>query len=155
MSKNVIHRSNLFLYKCIMANTSAVWQQASNAAYQLSSPSCSTGSISKSLTLKKKKKKKKERIFWGKTSGEGRQAKGRQKRKKVRSTVSGKTRLTWQQPRKDASPYLVERIVDDTAIGLTFSTTLAWHLQPSLSLGTSKHLNQSTLFLHEQTKSSS
>ena len=48
-----------------MANTSAVWQQASNAAYQLSSPSWSTGSISKSLTLKIKIKKRKRENFLG------------------------------------------------------------------------------------------
>ena len=28
------------LYKCIMANTSAIWQQAAHTTYQLSSPSC-------------------------------------------------------------------------------------------------------------------
>jgi len=37
-----------------MANTSAIWQQAAHTTYQLSSPSCSTGTIQKSLTLNKK-----------------------------------------------------------------------------------------------------
>ncbi|MCB4752485.1 MAG: hypothetical protein LGB03_06435, partial [Sulfurovum sp.] len=42
------------LYKCIMANTSAIWQQAAHTTYQLSSPSCSTRAIQKSLTLNEK-----------------------------------------------------------------------------------------------------
>ena len=42
------------LYKCIMANTSAIWQQAAHTNYQLSSPSCSTRAIQKSLTLNEK-----------------------------------------------------------------------------------------------------
>ena len=54
----------LFLYKCIMANTSAIWQQAAHTTYQLSSPSCSTRAIQKSLTLKKNYE------FSGKKSGE-------------------------------------------------------------------------------------
>ena len=33
-----------------MANTSALWQQAAHTTYQLSSPSCSTRAIQKSLT---------------------------------------------------------------------------------------------------------
>ena len=37
-----------------MANTSAIWQQAAHTAYQLSSPSCSTRAIQKSLTLNEK-----------------------------------------------------------------------------------------------------
>ena len=41
------------LYKCIMANTSAIWQQAAHTTYQLSFPSCSTRAIQKSLTLTK------------------------------------------------------------------------------------------------------
>ena len=42
------------LYKCIMANTSAIWQQVAHTTYQLSSPSCSTRAIQKSLTLNAK-----------------------------------------------------------------------------------------------------
>ena len=39
-----------------MANTSAsaIWQQAAHTTYQLSSPSCSTRAIQKSLNLKEK-----------------------------------------------------------------------------------------------------
>ena len=37
-----------------MANTSAIRQQAAHTTYQLSSPSCSTRAIQKSLTLNKK-----------------------------------------------------------------------------------------------------
>ena len=42
------------LYKCIMANTSAIWQQAAHTTHQLSSPSCSTRAIQKSLPLNEK-----------------------------------------------------------------------------------------------------
>ena len=42
------------LYKCIMANTSAIWQQTADTTYQLSSPSCSTRAIQKSPTLNAK-----------------------------------------------------------------------------------------------------
>ena len=44
----------LQLYKCIMTNTSAIWQQAAHTTYQISSPSCSTRTIQKSLTLNEK-----------------------------------------------------------------------------------------------------
>ena len=37
-----------------MANTSAIWQQAAHTTYQLSSPSCLTRAIQKSLTLNEK-----------------------------------------------------------------------------------------------------
>ena len=36
-----------------MANTSAIWQRAALTTYQLSSPSCSTGAISRGLTPNK------------------------------------------------------------------------------------------------------
>ena len=42
-----------------MANTSAIWQQAAHTTYQLSSPSCSTRAIQKSLTLNEKYLEKK------------------------------------------------------------------------------------------------
>ena len=48
-----------------MANTSAIWQQAAHATYQLSSPSCSTRPIQKSLTLNEK-----YLSFLGEKSGE-------------------------------------------------------------------------------------
>ena len=49
-----------------MANTSAIWQQATHTTYQLSSPSCSTRAIQKSLRLNDFLK----RIFGGRKSGE-------------------------------------------------------------------------------------
>ena len=49
-----------------MANTSAIWQQAAHTTDQLSSPSCSTRAIQKSLTLNNNKKSE----FSGKKSGE-------------------------------------------------------------------------------------
>ena len=42
------------LYNGIMANTSAIWQQAAHITYQLSSPSCSTRAIQKNLTPNEK-----------------------------------------------------------------------------------------------------
>ena len=50
-----------------MANTSAVWQQAVQTTYQLSSPSCSTRAIQKSLTLNGNCL----RVFSKEKSGEG------------------------------------------------------------------------------------
>ena len=55
------------LYKCIMANTSAIWQQAAHTTYELSSPSCSTRTIQKSLPLNGKYL----RIFWNKSQENG------------------------------------------------------------------------------------
>ena len=42
------------LYKCIRANTSAIWQQAADAAYQTSSPSCSIKARHKILPFNEK-----------------------------------------------------------------------------------------------------
>ena len=53
-------------YKCMMANTSAIWQQTAHTTYQLLSPRCSTRAIQKSLTLNKKYL----RVLWKKKSGE-------------------------------------------------------------------------------------
>ena len=55
------------LFKCIVANTSAIWQQAAHSTYQLSSPSCSTIAIQKSLTLNEKYL----RVFWKKGQENG------------------------------------------------------------------------------------
>ena len=52
MDRHNVKKKKKKLYKCIMANTSAVWQQAAHTTYQLLSPSCSTRAIQKSLTLK-------------------------------------------------------------------------------------------------------
>ena len=40
------------IYKWLMANASAIWQQTAHNNYQLSSPSCLTRAIQKSLTKK-------------------------------------------------------------------------------------------------------
>ena len=42
---------NKEIINCIMANISAICQQTAHTTYQLSSPSCSTRAIQKSLTL--------------------------------------------------------------------------------------------------------
>ena len=48
------------LYKCIMANTSAIWQLAAHTTYQLSSPSYSTKSHTKKPNLFWKAKEEKD-----------------------------------------------------------------------------------------------
>ena len=55
------------LQKCITANTCSIWQQAAHTTDQLSSPSCSTRAIQKSLTLILNEK---YLSFGGKKSGE-------------------------------------------------------------------------------------
>ena len=42
------------LYKCTTTNTRATWQQAAHTTHQLSSPSCPTRAIQKSLTFNEK-----------------------------------------------------------------------------------------------------
>ena len=51
---NIRMDGNNFLHKCIMANTSAIWQQAAHTVYQLQFPSCSATAIQKSLTFNEK-----------------------------------------------------------------------------------------------------
>ena len=77
----------LDIYKCIMANTSATWQQAAHTTYQLSSPSCSTQAIQKSQT----RNKKILRVFWKKSQENGPLAEKWQDRKSKR-TRQKKTR---------------------------------------------------------------
>ena len=43
----------LLLYKCITANTSAIWQHAAHTTNQLTAPSCLTGVIQKVSLLMK------------------------------------------------------------------------------------------------------
>ena len=63
-------RHNIYIYKCILANTSAIWQQAVHTTYQVSSPSSSTRAIQKCLTLNAKifefsgEKEKKKAAEW-------------------------------------------------------------------------------------------
>ena len=49
------------IYKCLMANTSAIWHRAAHTTYQLSSPTCSTGATSRGLTPNKNLQ-----VFWKK-----------------------------------------------------------------------------------------
>ena len=63
--KKEMDRSNKnikILYKCITANTSAIWQHAAHATDQLTSPGCWTVAIQKSLSFNEKYWKK----FWKK-----------------------------------------------------------------------------------------
>ena len=50
---NKKQNKNKKVHKCLTANTSAIWQRAAHTTYQLSSPSCSTGVISRGLTPNK------------------------------------------------------------------------------------------------------
>ena len=52
--KKGMDRSNKKIYKCITANTSAIWQHAVHTTDELTSPSCWTGVIQKSLPLNEK-----------------------------------------------------------------------------------------------------
>ena len=58
------------LYKCITANTSAIWQHAAHTIDQHTSPSCQTGVIQKSLSLNENY----WRIFWKKFRRKDQQA---------------------------------------------------------------------------------
>ena len=51
---NKKQNKNKKVHKCLTANTSAIWQRAAHTTYQPSSPSCSTGVISRGLTPNKK-----------------------------------------------------------------------------------------------------
>ena len=64
MDRNKKQTKKQMLYQCIIANTSAIWQQAAHTTYQLSSPSCSTRAIQKKIYIPLNKKKL--RIFWRK-----------------------------------------------------------------------------------------
>ena len=71
-----------------MANTSAIWQQASHTTYKLSSPSCWTRAIQKSLTLNDKYL----RLFWKKKSGEWTISRKNDKTERARGLGRKKTR---------------------------------------------------------------
>ena len=47
-------KNSKILYKCITANSSVIWQHAAHMNDQLTSPSCETGAIQKSLSLNEK-----------------------------------------------------------------------------------------------------
>ena len=70
-----------------MVNTSAIWQQAAHTTYQLSSPSCSTRAIQKSLTLSEKCLT----IFWKKSQKHGPLAEKWQDRKSKRTRQKNET----------------------------------------------------------------
>ena len=86
------------LYKCIMANTSAIWQQAAHTTYKLSSPSCSTRAIQKSLTHSEKyqsfleRERKVRRMDHKQKNGKTERARGLGRA--TRETTQHKTSLT-------------------------------------------------------------
>ena len=46
-----IKKKKKLSYKCIIANTSVIWQHAAHTTDQLTSPNCKTGAVQKSLSL--------------------------------------------------------------------------------------------------------
>ena len=74
------------MYKCIMANISAIYMAASST-YHLPSPSCSTRAIQKSQTLNEKYL----RVFW------------RKKKKKEKSQENGPLAEKWQDRKSKRS----------------------------------------------------
>ena len=66
-------KSNTFffkLYKCIIANTSVIWQHAAHTTDQLTTPNCWTEAVQKSLSLSEKY----WRIYWKKFRRKGQHA---------------------------------------------------------------------------------
>ena len=88
--RNIKKYKKLYIQKYIMANTSAIWQQAAHTTYQLSSPSCSKRAIQKSLTLNEKYL----RVFW----------------KKVRRMDHQQKKMTRQKEQKDQAEKTREEI---------------------------------------------
>ena len=79
------------LYKCIMANTTAVWQHAAHATDQLSSPSCYTTAIP---TEKKEKRAHFLTKNTEESSGERNQENGPVGRKKKRRKTERAMRVS-------------------------------------------------------------
>ena len=81
-----------------MANTSAIWQQAAHTTYKLSSPSCSTRAIQKSLTHSEKyqsfleRERKVRRMDHKQKNGKTERARGLGRA--TRETTQHKTSLT-------------------------------------------------------------
>ena len=103
-----------FKYKCIMANTSAIWQQAAHTTYQLSSPSCSTRAIQKSLTLNEKYL----RVFWKKSWENGQLAEKWQDRKSKRTRQKKKNKRGDRKGESNDSPEIPDRRATSDIPGL-------------------------------------
>ena len=102
------------LYKCKMANTSAIWQQASHTTYQLSSPSRSTRAIQKSQTLNEKYL----RIFWKKVRRMDHYQKN-DKTERARGLVR-KTKRGDRKRESNDSPEIPDRRMTSDIPGLPF-----------------------------------
>ena len=88
-----------------MANTNAIWQQAAHTTYQLSSPSCSTRAIQKSLTLNEKYL----RVFWKKSRQNGQLAEKWQDRKSKRTRQKKKNKRGDRKGESNDSPEIPDR----------------------------------------------
>ena len=92
------------LYKCIIANTSAIWQQAAHTTYQPSSPSCSTRATQKSLTLNERFLRKRKE----KSQENGPLAEKWQDRKRTRQKEK-KTAIGDRKGESNDSPEIADR----------------------------------------------
>ena len=124
---NVKLKKKKKLYKCIMANTSAIWQQAAHTTYQLSSPSCSTGAIQKGLTgnekylsfleREKKEKRKRKKSQENGPLAEKLQGSKRTRQKKTREEIGKGNQMTalkfqtggWHQTSRPPFGIMIER----------------------------------------------
>ena len=118
------------LYKCIMANTSAIWQQAAHTTYQLSSPSCSTRAIQKSPTLIEKYL----RVFWREKSHEIEPLAEKWQDRKSKRTRQKKTREDTKGKSND-SPEIPDKRGTSDIPGLP-SGSYTSHIYPEQSLHT-------------------
>ena len=91
-----------------MANTSAIWQQAAHTTYQLSSPSCSTRAIQKSLTLNEK-----YLSFLEKSQENGSLAKRWQDRKSKRTWQKNKQERRQEGESNDSPEIPDRRMISD------------------------------------------
>ena len=122
------------LYKCIMENTSA------HTTYQLSSPSCSTRAIQKSLTLNKK-----YLSFLEKSQENGPLAEKLPDRKSERKKTRGD-----RKGESNDSPEIPDRRLTSDIPGLPLGFDHAIHLNSqSIYLNSSRiHLNSSCIRLN-------
>ena len=103
------------LYKCIMANASAILQQAAHATYQLSSQCCSARAIQKSLTLNERY----QRVFWKKKSGEWTISRKMTRQNEQEDQVGKKNKRGDRKEESNDSPEIPDRRETSDIPGLT------------------------------------
>ena len=125
-------KKKIKLYKCIKANTSAIWQQVVHTTYQLSSPSRSTRAIQKSPTLIEKYL----RVFWREKSHENEPlAEKLQDRKSKRTRQRKKNKRKDRKGKSNDSPEIPDRRGTSDIPGLPSGPSIS-HIYPGLSLHT-------------------